>query len=68
MLVLNLHQSITKSPFLFKHERNNGMRKEEKWYTNGAAQSINEALPQGTRTRGLGQSLSNISNAGKITE
>ena len=39
---------------------------EEKWYKVGAAQSVNEALPVGTRNRGLGQQLTDISNAQKL--
>ena len=59
-------KSITDSPFLFKHERNGSTREEEKWYKVGAAQSVNEALPVGTRNRGLGQQLTDISNAQKL--
>ena len=49
-------KSITDSPFLFKHERNNSMREEEKWYKKGAAQNLQEATPEGQRN-GMGDNL-----------
>jgi len=49
-------KSITDSPFIFKHERNGNVREEEKWYKKGAAQSLQEATPEGQRN-GMGDNL-----------
>ena len=46
-------KSVTDSPFIFKHERNGVMKEEEKWYKKGAAQSLEEASPEGQRN-GMG--------------
>ena len=52
-------KSVTDSPFIFKHDRNGAMREEEKWYKKGAAQSLQEATPEGQRN-GMGDILAPI--------
>jgi len=52
-------KSVTDSPFIFKHARNGAMREEEKWYKKGAAQSLQEATPEGQRN-GMGDILAPI--------
>ena len=52
-------KSVTDSPFIFKHDRNGNMREEEKWYKKGAAQTLQEASPEGQRN-GMGDILAPI--------